>query len=148
MKAADIKTKTSGASNAPKKKHQDLEVKDAQIIFNAVWNDLESTYGRERLHFPREMILLGGAPGAGKGTNTPFIMEARGLTCDPIVVSGLLDTPKMRQLKEAGQLVGDTEVVRILFEKMLESEYADGCWSLGLCMTMLVPTFVATKVAV
>ena len=74
MKAADIKTKTSGASNAPKKKHQDLEVKDAQIIFNAVWNDLESTYGRERLHFPREMILLGGAPGAGKGTNTPFIM--------------------------------------------------------------------------
>ena len=127
MKAADTTTKKSGASKAPKNKHQDLEVKDAQIIFNAVWNELESKYGRERLHFPRELILLGGAPGAGKGTNTPFIMEARGLTCDPIVVSGLLDTPKMRQLKEAGQLVGDTEVVRILFEKMLESEYADGC---------------------
>jgi adenylate kinase len=111
MKTAEIKTDKSGAAKAPKKKHQDLEVKDAQIIFNAVWSDLESTYGRERLHFPREMILLGGAPGAGKGTNTPFIMDARGLTCEPIVVSSLLDTPKMRQLKEAGQLVGDTEVV-------------------------------------
>jgi adenylate kinase len=127
MKAAETKTNKNGASKAPKNKHQDLEVKDAQIIFHTVWNELESKFGRERLHFPRELILLGGAPGAGKGTNTPFIMEARGLTCDPIVVSGLLDTPKMRQLKEAGQLVGDTEVVRILFEKMLESEYADGC---------------------
>lgn len=127
MKAADSKTTKGGASKAPKTNHQDLEVKDAQIIFNAVWNDLELRYGRERLHFPRELILLGGAPGAGKGTNTPFIMEARGLTCEPIVVSGLLDTPKMRQLKEAGQLVGDTEVVRILFEKMLEEEYEDGC---------------------
>jgi adenylate kinase len=127
MKAAETKTNKNGASKAPKNKHQDLEVKDAQIIFHTVWNELESKFGRERLHFPRELILLGGAPGAGKGTNTPFIMEARGLTCDPIVVSGLLDTPKMRQLKEAGQLVGDTEVVRILFEKMLESEYGDGC---------------------
>ncbi len=121
---------TPGKNKETKKrvpKHQDLEVKDAQIIFNTVWTELEAKYGRERLHFPKELILLGGAPGAGKGTNTPFIMEARGLTCEPIVVSSLLDSPKMRQLKEAGQLVGDTEVVKILFEKMLEPEYEDGC---------------------
>ncbi len=129
MKSAETKVTKSEAPKAQKTKksnHQDLEVKDAQIIFNAVWSDLEASYGRERLHFPRELILLGGAPGAGKGTNTPFIMEARGLTCEPIVVSALLDTPKMRQLKEAGQLVGDTEVIRIIFEKMLEPEYQDG----------------------
>ena len=33
-------------------KHQD-EVKDAQIIFNAVWNELESEFGKERLHFSK-----------------------------------------------------------------------------------------------
>ena len=31
--------------------------------------------------FPKEIILLGGAPGAGKGTNTAFIAKARSLTC-------------------------------------------------------------------
>jgi len=112
------------ASSAPR--HQDLEVKDAQIIFNSVWSDLEAQRGRNRLHFPKELILLGGAPGAGKGTNTPFIMEARGLTCEPIVVSSLLDTPEMRRLKDAGEMVGDRQVVRILFEKLLEPEYSDG----------------------
>ena len=102
-----MKTEETSANNCKEAdknigahKHQDLEVKDAQIIFNAVWNELESEFGKERLHFPKELILLGGAPGAGKGTNTPFIMEARGLTCEPIVVSSLLDTPKMRELKE------------------------------------------------
>ena len=113
--------------NGDGQNHQDLEVKDAQIIFNSVWNELESEFGKERLHFPKELILLGGAPGAGKGTNTPFIMEARGLTCEPIVVSSLLNTPKMRELKEAGQLVGDREVIQILFERMLEPQYEDGC---------------------
>ncbi len=107
-------------------KHQDLEVKDAQIIFNSVWNELESEYGRARLHFPKELILLGGAPGAGKGTNTPFIMEARGLTCAPIVVSSLLDTPEMQRLKDSGNMVGDREVVSILFKKLLDPDYQDG----------------------
>lgn len=134
---ADKSTKKSKAPNNTNGKHQDLEVKDAPIIFNTVWGELEAKYGRERLHFPKEMILLGGAPGAGKGTNTPFIMEARGLTCGPIVVSSLLDSPQMRQLKEAGQLVGDTEVVKILFEKMLEPEYEDGCILDGFPRTLV-----------
>ncbi len=107
-------------------KHEDLEVKDAQIIFNSVWNELEAKYGRARLHFPKELILLGGAPGAGKGTNTPFIMEARGLTCPPIVVSSLLDTPEMRRIKDSGNMVGDREVVSILFKKLLDPMYQDG----------------------
>lgn len=107
-------------------KHQDLEVKDAQIIFNTVWNKLEEKFGRTRLHFPQELILLGGAPGAGKGTNTPFIQEVRGLTAEPIVVSSLLDTPEMRAIKDSGGMVGDTEVIGILFERLLSPDYQDG----------------------
>ena len=112
--------------NEGQENHQDLEVKDAQIIFNSVWNDLEEKYGRTRLHFPRELILLGGAPGAGKGTNTPFIMEVRGLTCPPIVVSSLLDTPEMQRIKNSGGMVGDREVVGLLLERLLDPEYEDG----------------------
>ena len=42
----------------------DFEVKDAQLIFSAVWDDLLERHGQENLRFPREFIWLGGAPGA------------------------------------------------------------------------------------
>ena len=71
----------------------DLEVKDARVIFTPTWESLEEEVGREHLRFPKEIILLGGAPGAGKGTHTRFINLARGLTCPPIVISELLTTP-------------------------------------------------------
>jgi len=41
-----------------------IRTKDAQIIFGDVWKKLEREYGRESLRFPKELILLGGAPGA------------------------------------------------------------------------------------
>ena len=85
----------------------DLEIKDAQLIFNHVWKQLEEDYGRENLRFPKELILLGGAPGAGKGTNTDFIRELRGITAEPIVVSALLDSPEAQKLKSQGGMVGD-----------------------------------------
>ena len=55
-----------------------------------------------------------------------FILKARGLTCEPIVVSSLLNTPEMTELKNQGRMVGDREVIRILFEKMLEPQFRDG----------------------
>ena len=67
----------------------DLEVKDAQIIFNSVWSALEKEIGEENLYFPKEIFWLNGAPGAGKGTNTDFIMKYRDLTAPPLVVSSL-----------------------------------------------------------
>ncbi|MFG0254361.1 MAG: nucleoside monophosphate kinase [Rhodopirellula sp. JB053] len=106
---------------------EDLEVKDAHVIFNTVWNDLEEEIGHENLRFAKELILLGGAPGSGKGTNSEFISKVRGLTCPPIIVSDLLNTPEARRIKEAGGMVGDTEVVGILFRKLLEEDYRDGC---------------------
>ena len=104
-----------------------LEIKDARLIFNAVWAGLEDDPGHDQLRFPKEIILLGGAPGSGKGTNTRFIMKARGFTCPPIVVSDLLDTPEARAIKDAGKMVGDREVIGILLRKMLEPEFNDGC---------------------
>jgi len=104
----------------------DLEIKDAQIIFGAVWQGLEGTVGLENLRFPKEIILLGGAPGAGKGTHTRFIAKTRGLTCGPIVISALLDSPEARRYKDAGSLVGDREVMDLLFHRLLEAQYRDG----------------------
>lgn len=104
----------------------DLEIKDAQLIFNHVWKQLEADYGREKLRFPKELILLGGAPGAGKGTNTDFIRKVRGIDAQPIVVSALLDTPEAREIKARGGMVGDREVVGILMRKLLEPEQQNG----------------------
>src|SRR6187549_892501 len=92
----------------------DLEIKDAHLIFGSVWQALEADFGRENLRFPKEIILLGGAPGSGKGTNTSFIAKTRGLTCPPVVISALLDSPEARRLKDAGNMVGDREVVGLL----------------------------------
>ncbi len=104
----------------------DLEIKDAHLIFESVWRDLEEDFGRENLRFPKEIILLGGAPGAGKGTNTAFIARTRGLTCPPVVVSALLDSPEAKTLKDAGNMVGDREVVRLVYRHLLKPEFRDG----------------------
>jgi len=104
----------------------DLEIKDAQLIFGGIWQDLEAEFTRESLRFPKEIILLGGAPGAGKGTHTDFIAKTRGLTCGPIVISALLDSPDAQRLKDAGNMVGDREVIGLLFRRLLRPEYRDG----------------------
>ncbi len=104
----------------------DLEIKDAHLIFGSAWRHLEAEIGRDYLRFPKEIILLGGAPGAGKGTNTNFIAKTRGLTCPPIVMSALLDSPEARRLKDAGNMVGDREVVTLLLKELLNPIYRDG----------------------
>ena len=117
----------------------DLEIKDAQLIFSAVWTDLEEKHGRYNLRFPREFIWLGGAPGAGKGTNTPFIAETRDITAPPIVISDLLTSPHAMTIKNAGKLVGDREVIGLLFEELLLDNYHDG---------VIIDGFPRTKVQV
>jgi adenylate kinase len=104
----------------------DLEVKDGQIIFDSVWSSLEREIGREKLAFPREIFWLNGAPGAGKGTNTAFILQYRDYAADPIVVSDLLSSSEAKKRIDAGMLVGDREVVEILFRKLLAPEYVSG----------------------
>ena len=121
----------SGESGTGKQKPgseplHELEIKDAQVIFSAVWQELEEEFGRENLQFSKELILLGGAPGSGKGTQTKFILKTRGLTCPPIVVSSLLTSPEAQSIKDRGGIVGDREVIGIVFRKLLENDYRDG----------------------
>ena len=103
----------------------DLEIKDAQLIFNRVWKELEDELGRESLLFPKELILLGGAPGSGKGTNTAFICEVRGISASPIVISELLDSPEAQKIKAQGGMVGDEEVLRLLLRELMKPEFRD-----------------------
>ena len=103
----------------------DLEIKDAQLIFYRVWKGLVDDIGRENLRFPKELILLGGAPGSGKGTNTDFIRKVRGISAQPIVISQLLDTPEAKKIKAGGGMVGDEEVLRLLLRELLKPEFRD-----------------------
>ena len=132
---------TAVKNNAPKdvKKVQDLEVKDAQIIFNSVWNSLSEEMGEENLRFPKEIFWLNGAPGAGKGTNTNFIMQYRDLTAPPLVVSSLLQSKEARRRIDAGMLAGDREVIEIILRKLLDPVYQSGA---------VVDGFPRTKVQV
>ena len=130
---------TDTAPSADSKTVQDLEVKDAQIIFNSVWATLVGELGEENLRFPKEIFWLNGAPGAGKGTNTNFIMQYRDLTAPPLVVSSLLKSPEARERIDAGLLVGDREVIEIMLRKLLEPIYKSGA---------VVDGFPRTKVQV
>lgn len=127
------------APDSENEKVQDLEVKDAQIIFNSVWSSLIEEIGEENLRFPKEIFWLNGAPGAGKGTNTDFIMRYRDLTAPPLVVSSLLDTPEAKKMKDAGMLVGDREVVEIMLRRLLDPVFQSGA---------VVDGFPRTKVQV
>ncbi|MCC5839158.1 MAG: nucleoside monophosphate kinase [Opitutales bacterium] len=107
-------------SGNPPRRALDLEIKDAQLIFASVWEELEEEFGLENLAFPREIFWLNGAPGSGKGTQTQFIMEYCGLTARPIVISDLLESPEARRLKDAGMMVGDREVTSLLMRELLQ----------------------------
>jgi len=137
----------------PSSSSPDLEIKDAQLIFTRVWKRLEQDVGRENLHFPKELILLGGAPGAGKGTNTEFIRTVRGIPSAPIVISQLLNSPEAQKIKAAGGMVGDEEVLRLLLQELLKPEYGDSTILDGFprtkvqveCLKMLYDQMIALR---
>jgi adenylate kinase len=104
-----------------------VEVKDAPVIFNDIWHMLVAEAGgEENLRFPKEIVWLNGAPGAGKGTNTRFIMEFRDLTAPPIIVSNLLTSPTALKMINQGFLVGDREVLKLVFQELLRNQYQSG----------------------
>ena len=105
---------------------QDLEIKDAALIFQSVWMELEKEFGREHMRFPKEIFWLNGAPGAGKGTHTRFILKHRGYPQQPVVVSDLLQSPASRQRINAGLLVGDREVTALVLRALLNPIYENG----------------------
>ncbi|MBX3419434.1 MAG: nucleoside monophosphate kinase [Pirellulaceae bacterium] len=120
----------------------DLAAKQARVIFDAIWGELEAEVGRQNLRFPKSIILLGGAPGAGKGTQTRFIMQAQGFAGDPIVISSLLDSPEMKKIKDQGLMVGDREVIKLLMQKLIDPLYRDGALLDGFPRTRVQVEFL------
>jgi adenylate kinase len=96
-------------------------------LFSEAIDRLIAKHGVEGLTFPREIMWLGGAPGAGKGSQTPFILQSRGIDAAPIVMSDLFDTPEMRAVKDSGRLINDADVITLLLEELLKPEYRQGC---------------------
>ncbi|HCJ12102.1 MAG: adenylate kinase [Verrucomicrobia bacterium GWF2_51_19] len=121
-----MKKQHTDDSNPCAQKPNDLEIKNAQLIFDSVWADIEREYDLEKLVFPKEIFWLNGAPGAGKGTNTRFIIQYRDICEEPLVVSDLLHTPEAKKLIDAGKLVGDKEVIGLVFRKLLDPKYNRG----------------------
>ena len=68
----------------------------------------------------------GGAPGAGKGTMTPYIQESRGLTGEAITVSTLLTSPAAKKIIDDGGLVGDMEVFMSLLDQLCDPKQREG----------------------
>lgn len=99
---------------------------EAIALFEAIWNGLEKDLGADALTFPQEIFWLNGAPGAGKGTQTDAILGALGYSAAPVVMSDLLQTPEMQAIKASGGLVGDKEVISLLFRKLVQPEFRGG----------------------
>jgi len=75
---------------------------------------------------PREIVFLGGAPGAGKGTNSAYISQLRGFDAPTIVVSDLLNTPACKMLKDQGVMINDEFVFDELLKELEKPIYRNG----------------------
>lgn len=75
---------------------------------------------------PKKLIWLSGAPGAGKGTNTQYIIDNANLYKEPVVVSSLLKTPEMRAKIDQGVLLDDEVVTKALFAELQNPIYQQG----------------------
>ena len=61
------------------------------VLFQLAWRRIaDNCGGEEHVRLPREIMFLGGAPGAGKGTMTPHIMRERGLLNQPVSMYAVL----------------------------------------------------------
>ena len=98
----------------------------AAIEFESVFRRVVTHLG-SRLRAPREVVWLNGAPGAGKGTNTPFIVRSRGLS-RVLHMSRLLKASANTQpIIDAGGLVSDAQALEALLQALFDTEEgADG----------------------
>jgi adenylate kinase len=114
----------------------------ARDIFESAWRELETETNSAELNFPKEIFWLNGAPGAGKGTHTASILRHLGHKNAPIVTSDLLQSPQARKLMDAGQLVGDFEVLGLLLRKLLEPQLREGVIVDGFPRTLVQVEFL------
>ncbi|MDR1432817.1 MAG: nucleoside monophosphate kinase [Puniceicoccales bacterium] len=104
------------------KNMESKDIEAASFLLNDVWQKLYEKCGQKNMVFPRQIVFLNGAPGAGKGTNTATVMRVLEIPTRPVEVSSLLNTPECEKLKESGMLVGDEIVIKQLFCELLKPE--------------------------
>lgn len=95
-------------------------------IFEYAWISLESELGAESMEFPREILWLNGAPGAGKGTHTKTIIAHKGFRTPSIEMSSLFKTPEVKKLMDAGVLIDDKTATLLLFRALTRPDYREG----------------------
>jgi adenylate kinase len=105
---------------------QNSDVDVASTLFGEAWEDVLSKYGEKNIVFPKQVVFLNGAPGAGKGTNTITVMRTLEIPSRPIEVSSLLNTPECEKLKEKGMLVSDDIVIKQVMNELLKPENVRG----------------------
>lgn len=136
--AKNASTPVSPKSSAKNNRPEPAALGDPTRIFAAVIHKLEKEFSpqptassaipqSQKLVFPNEIVLLNGAPGAGKSFNSRFILEARGLSTKPIVMSDLLAAnDRFRAAIDQGMLISDADVVETLFRELLHPQYSQG----------------------
>jgi adenylate kinase len=97
----------------------------ARQLFEDVWAEIAGAVPIEQLVFPREIVWLTGAPGAGKGTLSGVIKRERDILSQ-FEVSSLLSTPEFKRRKEAGLLIGDRDVIKAVISALLRKEFRGG----------------------
>jgi len=87
---------------------------------------LVTLQSHQAVPLPREIVFLGGAPGAGKGANSQYIANLRHFDAPTIVISSLLNTPTCKKLKDRGSMVDDDFVYRVLMQELQKPIYRQG----------------------
>jgi adenylate kinase len=120
-------------------------------LFEEVWASIlrRSEWGgeKDKVNFPRNVVFLSGAPGAGKGTNALAIMRIFEIKNRPIEVSSLLRTPECEELKNRGLLVGDGVVVSMVMDAILNLSGENGVIVDGFPRTAVQAYFLKHLVA-
>jgi adenylate kinase len=75
---------------------------------------------------PRHIVWLSGAPGSGKGTHTPAIIDFFQLHKEPLIASSMLNTPEMRDRINQGLLLDYQTVITAVFQNLQKPMFQRG----------------------
>ena len=94
-------------------------------IFRSIIKEIKNN-DNFKLKFPKCIYWLNGAPGAGKDTHAKFIQKICCIKNNPVVVSSLLKTKQLQEIKDSASLASDSDVTKILFKHILFTNYTKG----------------------
>ncbi len=95
-----------------------------QEIFDYAWNTLVQE--QKKVEFPKEILWLNGAPGAGKSTHTKTINRVKGFKTEAIGMSSLFKTPEAKAIMDSGKLIDDKTATLFLFRELSKPDYREG----------------------